>query len=367
MPFIPEHIATLQPYKAGKSIEEIKKAYHLDTVVKLASNENPLGPSPKALEAIKASLDSIHRYPQPGFDRLREALARRFGVYEENVIAGHGSESILSVIMRTFLSENDEVITSAGTFIGFRVLANIQALKLITVPLDAFRFDLGAIAERATTNTKLIYIANPNNPTGTMVSEREFLTFHQRIPDHVLIVMDEAYFDFAGAFPDYPDSMKYRFDNVITLRTFSKAYGLAGIRIGYGFASPELIGAMMKVKLPFEPGIPSQAAGLAALEDEAFLQQYLELNRRGLRFLYNLFDSLSVTYIRSCANFVTIVLESADAADALNTRLLEQGVIVRPLASFGLPHCIRITAGREEENQYFARALEKALKSKPLP
>ncbi|MDZ7264253.1 MAG: histidinol-phosphate transaminase [candidate division KSB1 bacterium] len=359
MPLVPRHIETLEPYQAGKSIAELQRQLGLKRIVKLASNENPLGASPKAIQAMIDSLAGIHRYPNPDCYDLRQALAERFDVRINNVITGHGSEGIMSVILRTFMLDDEEAISSEGTFIGFRVLAQSRGIQLRTVPLKDYRFDLEAIADQINEKTKIIYLANPNNPTGTIFTVREFLNFIKKVPPNVLIICDEAYFEFAQYDPIYPDSMKYRLDNVITLRTFSKAYGLAGIRIGYGFAHDHLINNLMKVKLPFEPSIPAQAAGLAALSDQDFVENYIKLSREGLEFFYDLFDRLGIPYIKSHANFVTIILESEARAAELNEKLLCCGVIVRPLKAFGLPNCIRITTGLEQENRFFARALKK--------
>lgn len=361
MPLVPKHIETLEPYQPGKSIAELQQQLGLKRVVKLASNENPLGASPKAVQAMIAALAEIHRYPNPASLDLRQALARRFDVKIDNVITGHGSEGIMSVILRTFMLDDEEALTSEGTFIGFRVLAQSRGIRLRTVPLKDYRLDLDAIADQINSQTKIIYLANPNNPTGTIFTVREFLNFIKKVPPHVLIICDEAYFEFAQYDPIYPDSMKYRLDNVITLRTFSKAHGLAGIRIGYGFAHDHLINNLMKVKLPFEPSIPAQAAGLAALEDQEFVEQYIKLSRQGLEFFYDLFERLGIPFIKSHANFVTIILESEARVAALNEKLLCCGVIVRPLKAFGLPNCIRITTGLEQENRFFARALKKVL------
>ncbi len=361
MPLVPWHIETLDPYQAGRSIKEIRQEFNLKKIVKLASNENPIGPSPKALQAMIDSLKEIHRYPNPASYDLRKALADRFDVRVENVITGHGSEGIMSVILRTFMLDDEEALTSEATFIGFRVLAHSRGIKMKTVPLRDHRFDLEAIADAITDKTKIIYLANPNNPTGTIFTVKEFLNFKSKVPSHVLIIIDEAYFEFAQHDPIYPDSMKYRLDNIITLRTFSKAYGLAGIRIGYGFAHDHLIKNLMKVKLPFEPSIPAQAAGLAAMEDQDFMEAYVKLSRHGLEFFYDLFDRLGIHYLKSHANFVTILLDSEQQAEKLNYDLLCHGVIVRPLKAFGIPNGIRITAGLEDENRFFARILKKVL------
>jgi len=361
MPLVPKHIETLQPYQAGKSIDELKKQFHLRKIAKLGSNENPMGPSPRAMRAMIDSLKQIHRYPDPASSTLRKALADRFDVTVDNVITGHGSEGIMSVILRTFMLDDEEALTADATFIGFRVLAHSRGIKLRTVPLKNYRFDLEAIADAITDKTKIIYLANPNNPTGTIFTVREFLNFKKKVPSHVLIIIDEAYFEFTQYDPIYPDSMKYRMDNVITLRTFSKAYGLAGIRIGYGFAHQHLIKNLIKVKLPFEPSIPAQVAGLAAMEDQDFMESYVKLSRQGLEYFYDLFDRLGIQYLKSHANFVTILLESEERVNQLNEKLLCRGVIVRPLKAFGIPNGIRITAGLEQENHYFARILKKVL------
>ena len=250
MPLVPPQIAALQPYQTARTPEEIQALYNLPRVVKLASNENPLGPSPLALNAIAASLNGLNVYPTGGF-RLRQVLARQFDVKLENVIAGSGSEGIMSTIFRTFLEDHDEVLTADATFIGFRVLAQSRGVAYRTVPLRDWKFDLQKLAEAVNDRTKIVYLANPNNPTGTIFTRQEFDDFYSHIPERVLIILDEAYFEYAQDNPRYPDSMHYRYDNVITLRTFSKAYGLAGVRIGYGFAHENLIANLLKVKLPF--------------------------------------------------------------------------------------------------------------------
>ncbi len=361
MPLVPQHIKDLVPYKAGKAIEDLQREFKPERIVKLASNENPLGPSPKAIEAMHASLSALHRYPNPAAIELRSALAKRFDVKIDHVIAGHGSEGIMSLIMRTFMLDDEEALTSEGTFIGFKVLAQSRGIKLRMVPLKDYRFDLTAIADNINEKTKIIYLANPNNPTGTIFTVREFLEFKEKVPEDVLIIMDEAYFEFCYENPVYPDSMKYRLDNVITLRTFSKAYGLAGIRIGYGFAHEQLICNLMKVKLPFEPSIPAQAAGLAAMQDQPFIEEYLKLNLEGIQYFYDLFDKLGVQYIKTHANFVTIVFENETTVNTINDKLLRKGVIVRPLKAFGLPNCIRVNTGLKEENEFFAKNFKMVL------
>ena len=224
---VPSYIENLQPYKAGKPIDEVQRELGLNHVIKLASNENPLGASPRAIDAMKLAMSGLHLYPNGGFD-LRTALAKRFNLSIDNVIAGSGSEAIMLNIIRTFLAPGDEVITTEAAFIGFQVLAHASGTSYRTVPYDNWRYNLSAIADLVTDRTRLIYLANPNNPTGTMFTQEEFDRFYRRIPNDLLIILDEAYFEYACADPNYPDSLQYRYDNVITLRTFSKIYGLAG-------------------------------------------------------------------------------------------------------------------------------------------
>ena len=350
MPLVPPYIESLRPYEAGRTLESVRRQYGLTHVAKLASNENPLGPSPKAVEAVTRELAGLNYYPDGGL-RLREVLAREFEVKVENVIAGSGSEGIMSNIIRTFLCDDDEVLTTEAAFMGFQVLARSRGVQYSTVPYDHWHYDLPALAAKITPRTKIIYLANPNNPTGTIFTRHQFDEFYRHVPERVLIILDEAYFEYAKDNPRYPDSMHYRYDNVITLRTFSKIYGLAGTRIGYGFAHQELIRNLLKVKLPFEPSTPAQAAGIGALADQEFLHRSLALNARGLRTLTDGLSGLGLTVIPSQANFVMTVLPSAEDATRIFEELLAQGVVVRPLRAFGLPQCLRISTGTDEDNE----------------
>ena len=359
MPLVPPYIAALRPYEAGRTIDSVRRQYGLDRVVKLASNENPLGTSPQAVEAIERSLHTLNLYPDGGLE-LREVLAQRFDVKLENVIVGSGSEGIMSNIIRTFLCDDDEVLTTEAAFIGFQVLARSRGVAYRTVPYLDWRYDLEGLAARINQRTKIVYLANPNNPTGTIFTRQQFDEFYRHVPERVLIILDEAYFEYAKDNPRYPDSMHYRYDNVITLRTFSKVYGLAGARIGYGFAHEELIRNLLKVKLPFEPSTLAQAAGIAALSDHEFLHRSLELNARGLRCLSSGLEEMGLAAVPSDANFVMTVLPSAQEAARIFEELLEQGVVVRPLAAFGLPHCLRISTGTDEDHQLCLAALRRS-------
>ncbi len=353
---VPEYIEKLIPYKAGKPIEEVKRELGLERVYKLASNENPLGPSPRAVEAMRDVMAELHLYPDSSGYKLRNALAERYKVKMENVVLGSGSEGIMATIVRTFLHGDEEVLTSDGTFVGFMVLARAQGVPIVTVPLKEYGYDLKAMAKAITPKTKVIYLSNPNNPTGTIFNRNAFEVFLDLVPQHVLIILDEAYFEFVGDLYDYPDSQLYRADNVITLRTFSKSYGLGGVRIGYGLAHESLIHQLMKVKLPFEPSTLAQAAGLAALEDEDFLRRTLELNERGLKRFYEAFEAAGIPYVKSYANFVMLDLGSEEKVNRITEELLHEGIIVRPLKGFGLPHCLRVSVGLDHENEAFLEA-----------
>jgi histidinol-phosphate aminotransferase len=355
MPLVPPYIAALRPYEPGRDIDEVRREYGLDRVVKLASNENPLGSSPLALERMRGVAGALNLYPNGGLD-LRRELARQYDVRLENVIAGSGSEGIMSNIIRAFLCDEDEVLTTESAFIGFQVLVKSRGVKYRTVPYKDWHYDLDALAAAINERTKIIYLANPNNPTGTIFTRLEFDRFYAHVPERVLIILDEAYFEYAKDNPRYPDSMHYRYDNVITLRTFSKVYGLAGVRIGYGFAHEDLIANLLKVKLPFEPSTLAQAAGIGALADKEFLHRSLELNARGIRRLGDAFAGMGYAVPPSDANFVMVPLKTARDAERITAELLRRGLIVRRLSAFGLPNAIRVSTGTAEENELLVEA-----------
>jgi histidinol-phosphate aminotransferase len=365
MLLVPPYIESLQPYQAGKAAHEIQRLYGLETVYKLASNENPLGPSPRAVESMLQCVPDLNLYPNGGLD-LRRVLAEQFEVKIENVIAGSGSEGIMSNIIRTFLCDEDEVLTTESAFLGFQVLALSRGVAYRTVPYRNWHYDLPALAAAVNERTKIIYLANPNNPTGTIFTRSEFDDFYKHVPERVLIILDEAYFEYAEHNRRYPDSMHYRYDNVITLRTFSKIYGLAGLRIGYGFAHEDLIRNLLKVKLPFEPSSPAQAAAIGALSDTEFLHRSLELNARGMRLFTSAFREAGLDVIPSDANFVMIRMNDAGQAGRLTEQMLQEGIIVRPLHAFGLPDCIRISTGTEEANERCVEVLRTAVRKEGL-
>ncbi len=355
---VPPHIAALKPYEAGLTPEDVWERYRVKDAIKLASNENPLGTSPLAIEFARRSLADLSRYPDNGL-ALRKELAARFRTQLKNVIVGSGSEGIMANIVRTFLLDNDEILTTEAAFLGFQVLAQGRGVRYCSVPYRNWKYDLAALAGRITERTKLIYLANPNNPTGTYFTRAEFEDFYTRVPDRVLIILDEAYFEYAVDSPGYPDSMNYRFDNVITLRTFSKAYGLAAARVGYGFAHEDLISMLLKVKLSFEPSTASAAAALGALEDEEFRSLSVRGNREQRDYVAASLTALGIKVVPSAANFIMTVADSATEADRLFQDLLREGVIVRPLKATGIPQALRISIGTREENARLISAVSR--------
>jgi len=364
MSLVPPYIDSLRPYVPGKGVEEVRREYGPERIIKLASNENPFGPSPMALEVLASHFRSLHIYPNGGHD-LRVKLAELHGLSPDNVIVGNGSEGIMSTVIRTFLNDEDEVLTTEGAFIGFQVLAKSRGVPYRTVPYRRWHYDLAALAGAISDRTKIVYLANPNNPTGTIFTRSDFDGFYSRVPERVLIILDEAYYEFARSSGEYPDSMAYRYDNVITLRTFSKAHGLAGLRIGYGFAHRELIRNLLKVKLPFEPSTLAQAAGIAALSDTAHLDRTIANNREGVSYLTKALGDLGVEVAPSHANFVMFSLPGREDVERVNEGLLRRGVIIRPLGGFGLPRCMRVTAGTPEENTIAATAIGAVLAGRP--
>ena len=357
MALVPKHILELSPYIAGQRTEDIEKKLNLSQVVKLASNENPFGPSPKAIEAVEESLFRSHLYPDTSSQKLRIELAEKFGLKIGNIVLGAGSEGIMSTIMRTFLRQGDEIISAKNSFIGFRVLANASGQTVNWIPMKNYKYNLSAIADAVNDYTKIIYLANPDNPTGTYFNVNEFNCFMEAIPERVLVILDEAYFEYAKHIKDYPDSMHYRFDNVITLRTFSKVYGLAGFRVGYGFAHSNLISNLMKVKLPFEPSLPGQAAALGALRDYKYLKSTIESNLEEKKKLEVELKNLNIKFPQSAANFITILFDDDKQTEMVYKKLLAMGIIVRYLNNFGISNGIRITIGSKKENEYLIDGL----------
>lgn len=359
---VPEYLKSLQVYQAGKPIDELAREKGLTKISKLASNENPLGPSPYAIKEMTGGLWELHRYPDMHAYNLKQALCELYDLKPQNIILGNGSEGIMAYIARAFIQPGDEVLTSEKTFIGFYILARSVGAHLKTVPLtEDYRFDVKALAENITEKTKVIYIANPNNPTGTYITKEEFDYLMDHVPGHVLVILDEAYFEFARQEDDYPDSMDYRYDNVITLRTFSKAYGLSGIRVGYGFAHEYLIENLSKVKLPFEPNLIAQLGAKGALYDQPHLERTIKVNHNEYLRTFKFLEDKGFNPIKSITNFITFKTGTPEASNWLFDKLLDFGVIIRPLKANEMPEYVRVSLGTPEEMDHFFEAMNAIL------
>lgn len=351
----------LKPYVPGKPVEEVKREYGLDDVIKLASNENPLGTSPKAVAAMREALARINVYPDGQSYDLRQALARRFDLPMETVTVGNGADGLIMELCMAFLDEESEVIVSASSFPVYDIYTYIMRAELVKTPLKDYGLDLEAMADAVTERTRVIFVCNPNNPTGTVVTADEVDRFMRRIPEHVLVVFDEAYYEFVDA-DDYPTTMDYVREgrqNVLILRTFSKVYGLAGIRLGYGIGHPDVLACLHQVKEPFAVNLLAQAAGLAALGDSAFLERTVTTNCAERHFLYGELERLGLFYVSSHTNFVMVEIgpQAGDVVEAL----LKAGVIVRPCGGYDLPDFVRVTIGERGQNERFVHSLARIL------
>ena len=359
---VPDYVRNLQIYQAGKPIEELARERGLVNISKLASNENPLGPSPFAIQKMTNALWEVHRYPDMNAYALKSSLSRLYKLKKENIILGNGSEGIMAYIARAFVQPGHEILTCQNTFIGFYIIARSVGAHLKTVPLTKdYRFDVEALSKNITTKTKVIYICNPNNPTGTYITKQEFDYLMSHVPPHVLVILDEAYFEFAMKVKDYPNSMDYRYDNVITLRTFSKAYGLSGIRIGYGFGHEDLIANLTKVKLPFEPGVIAQMGALGAIDDKPHLKRTLLNNQRRYVEAFEFLAKHKFNPIKSVTNFITFKTGSEEASRYLFDKLLDFGVIIRQLKANEMPDYVRVSLGTRKEMRHFYEAMESIL------
>ncbi len=359
---VPKNIEQLNRYVAGKTIAEVVETYNPRYIAKLASNENRLGCSPKVKAAINEAFKNIQDYPDPVARKLRAAIAEKNNVKDENVILTAGSESLLSMLCRTFFLNKQNAITANVTFVGFFVQAGVRGIHLKKIPVTSdYRFDVKAIVNAIDEHTKMIYIANPNNPTGTYINKQEYEWLLKQVPDHVLIIADEAYYEFAKDVEDYPKALDYDHDNVIVLRTFSKAYGLAGLRVGYGIAREEIINNLLKTKLTFEPTTLAQTAALAAYEDEDFLKKSIEVINSGKERLYSFFEEHGVQYLKSISNSVMMILQTEQEAVDFTQAMLEKGVILRRINAFGLPNCVRITIGIEKEMDHFEKSFKEVM------
>jgi histidinol-phosphate aminotransferase len=359
---IPDYLRGLPVYVAGKPIEEVERELKIQAV-KLASNENPLGPSPKAIEAARAVLGDSNRYPDGGSHWLRQKLAQRHGITPEEIFVSLGSSELIDLASRVLLRQGLEGITSEGSYAPFSIAIRASGAKLVLVPQRHYAFDLQAIAKAITPKTGVIYLANPNNPTGTAFTANEFREFVESVPDGVLVVLDEAYIHYATSV-GLKDSVEVyrRRKNLLILRTFSKVYGLAGLRIGYAIGHTELLSAMNKLKTPFNTSGVAQAAALAALDDAEHVRRCIETNATERKRLTEGLLGLGFRPVESETNFVLIPVGLE--AKAMSDDLLRLGVIVRPLGWMGFPEAIRISVGTAEENDKCLSALAQVLNGK---
>jgi len=358
------HVVDLIAYEPGKPVEELAREMGLEPsqIIKLASNENPLGPSPAALQAMHNALERSHFYPDGGAWALRNAIAERLDLHRENVILGNGSNEIIEFIGHAFLKPGDEVVTAGHAFAVYRLMAQLFGAKTIEVPDPGFTHDLDAMLEAVTPKTRQVFIANPNNPTGTMVGQQAIDRFMERVPDHVLVIFDEAYFEFLD---NAPDVLRYVREgrNVVVMRTFSKIQGLANLRIGYGLASAKIAEVLQKTRQPFNANGIAQAGALAGLSDEVHMRRTRELTHEGRTFLESEFVRMGLTFIPSVANFILVQVGDGDA---VFKALLQRGVIVRAMRSYKLPEWIRVSVGTMEQNIRFIEELS-ALREAGLP
>ncbi|MBI4843782.1 MAG: histidinol-phosphate transaminase [Nitrospirae bacterium] len=356
---VPEHIKTIKPYVPGKPVEELERELGITGSIKLASNENPLGPSPLALKAVSEEAGGLNRYPDGSCHNLKSALSQKLGLSPDKLIFGNGSNEIIELAARTFLEPGDEAIMAQPSFVVYPTVTQAAGGKNIIVPLKGYRHDLEKMASLITDKTKMIFIANPNNPTGTINTREETGGFMGRVPEGVLVVMDEAYFEYVAS-RDYPDSLKYLSlgRSVLILRTFSKIYGLAGLRIGYGIAGAEIISEMNKVRQPFNVNSLAQKAALAALEDNAHIRKAKGINEEGKEYLYSELKALGISFIPTEANFIYIILKEGNAG-LIYGELLRKGVIIRPMGKSEL----RVTIGLPEENKRFVEALKAVMRN----
>lgn len=355
-------VRNLQAYVPGKPVSELEREYGVRDVIKLASNENPLGPSPRALKAVQQSLAQLARYPDGAGFELRAALARRHGVTLDQVTLGNGSNDLLELITRAFVTPQHEVVFSAHAFAVYPIVTQAVGATARVSAVRNWGHDLNAMQALINEHTRVVFIANPNNPTGTWLAGRALEDFLQTVPSSVLVVVDEAYFEYArDAAADYPDASLWLtcYPNLIVTRTFSKAYGLAGLRVGYALSQPDVADMLNRVRQPFNVNSLAQTAALAALEDTDHLARSLACNRDGMAQLTSAFNAMGLAYIPSAGNFVCV--DVARDAAAIYDALLYEGVIVRPVANYGMPQHLRVTVGLAEENERFIKALEKVL------
>ncbi|MBR9884673.1 MAG: histidinol-phosphate transaminase [Oceanospirillales bacterium] len=354
-------ITALSPYRPGKPAGELQREMGLSDIISLASNENPLGPSPRALAAASAALKRVERYPDGAGFELKAALSSAYNVGPERITLGNGSNELLNLVARVFVRPGDEVIYSQYAFIAYPIATRACQAHPVEVPAKMYGHDLTAMAGAVTERTRLIYLANPNNPTGTAFSDSALRAFLDAVPAHVVVVLDEAYTEYVDVDAGLPNGLALidEYDNLVVTRTFSKAFGLAGLRVGFAVSNPQISDLMNRIREPFNINVAAQAAAAAVLTDSDYLQQVLDANRRGMVQVSEGLRRLAVEFLTSQGNFVTLDLKR-DAQPVFDS-LLRQGVIVRPLQPYNMPHHLRVTIGLEQENARFLAALERAL------
>jgi histidinol-phosphate aminotransferase len=354
-------IEALKPYLPGKPISELERELGISHSIKLASNENPLGASEKVIEAIAHCTDELSRYPDGGAFGLCQRLAEKHGVDPTCITLGNGSNDVLDMVARVFLSPGVESLFSQHAFAVYPISSQAVGARLVVAPAMAYGHDLDRMLRMITPRTRVVWIANPNNPTGTWLSAQALFDFFEQLPGHVIAVLDEAYCEYVKA-SDYPDGTAWlkRFPNLIVTRTFSKVYALASLRIGYGLSNPALADLLNRVRQPFNVNTLAQSAALAALDDQDFIKRSIALNNRGMQQYRLGFEALGLDYIPSVANFITV--DVGGDASKIDQALLHQGCITRPIANYGLPNHLRISIGLEEENDRLLTTLKKVLK-----
>jgi len=355
-----EHILGIAPYEPGKPIEELERELGIHNAIKLASNENPLAPSDRVQRAILAALSHLNRYPDGSGFYLRQALAKKHGVSPDQIVLGNGSNELIELLVRSFLRPGDEAVVPHPSFLVYPMIVQAAGAVRVMVMLKEHRLDRDAMARAITPMTKVVFVANPNNPTATIVTADEVEHFMARVPERTIVVFDEAYIEFALG-PDFPETLTYvrQGRKVAVLRTFSKAASLAGLRVGYGVADADAIALMNRIRQPFNVNSLAQAAALAALEDDGHILECVRMIEAGRHFLYDEFKTLGVQYVPARANFILVDV-GRSAAD-IYQKLLHEGVIVRPMTPFGMETALRITVGTPEENRKLVKALRRAL------
>jgi len=355
-----EHILGIAPYEPGKPIEELEREFGITDAIKLASNENPLSPSERVLKAIADALPHLNRYPDGSGYYLRQALARRHGVSPDHLVLGNGSNDLIELLVRAFLRAGEEAVIPHPSFVVYPMIVQAVGGIRVVVTLKDYRVDLEAMARAITPMTKMVFIANPNNPTATIVTADEVEHFMARVPDKVIVVFDEAYVEFAQG-PDFPATLDYlrHGRRVVVLRTFSKAASLAGLRVGYAVADPHCVSLLNRIRQPFNVNSVAQMAALAALEDESHVLECLRMIEAGRHYLFDEFSAMGLKYAPSRANF--ILVDVGKSATNVFQWLLKEGVIVRPMTSFGMENALRVTIGTPQENRRFVKALKKVL------